>query len=262
MKNLVFHSISFFILLLSCEKDAVDSRKVQNSDIPLIVSEMYEEDLGWRYTYNKWNLPDEVRTKWSYQKFYYDGENRITRYDMYEDQGIYSSNWETADAALHRTTWVSPENSLKSLVVKYEYTDDALSQKVYMPQSLDVSRYYIYGYSTDKTGWITRETSDDGYAEYVYDEAGNMKERRQYFNGKLITLKKYTYDDHPNPFIVFKCTAIPGRYTNANNILTETQITYDNEGAVETELTETYSYQYNPAGYPVKRNDGVIYEYR
>jgi hypothetical protein len=53
MKNLVVLSAALFILLLSCEKDATDSREKQNSGIPLIASEMYDEDLGWRYTYNR-----------------------------------------------------------------------------------------------------------------------------------------------------------------------------------------------------------------
>jgi YD repeat-containing protein len=181
---------------------------------------------------------------------------------MYEDPGIYSSKWETADAAIHRTTWVSPENSLKSLIVKYEYNNDTLSQRVYMPLSKDASHLSYYTYSLDDSGRIIRETGEGGFVENIYDEAGNLKERRQYRDGKLVALKTFTFDDHPNPFIVFKCTAIPGRYTNANNILSETQITYDNEGAVETDLTESYSYDYNLTGYPVKRNDKVTYEYK
>ncbi len=30
---------------------------------------------------------------------------------MYEDPGIYSSNWATAEAAMNRTDWVTPENT-------------------------------------------------------------------------------------------------------------------------------------------------------
>ena len=51
----------------------------------------------------------------------YDANNRLTSMDLYEDPGIYSSNWEIADAAINRTEWVSPENTQKSAITSYNY---------------------------------------------------------------------------------------------------------------------------------------------
>ena len=260
MRKLV-NLILILVLLSSCEKqNPSGNADPENVGIPLIESEMYGEDLGWKYTYNEANLPEIIKTKWSYTRYFYNKNNEMTGYDRYEDPGIYSSHWETAQASMNRTEWVSPLNTERSVHAVMEYNNGVLKKWTVnnLKFKTSVSRVFEFG----EDGQMIRETFESGYVEYIYNDDGNLFQRKQYHDGKLSAMHEYEYDTYLNPFIVFKKLAQPGKFTNKNNIIKDSTTLYAGDGSIEDVFIEESSFEYNDKGYPVKKDDMVTYIYQ
>ena len=60
----------------------------------------------------------------------------------------------------------------------------------------------------------------------------------------------YEFDNKNNPYQVFACEGNPGIYTNKNNIIKETSVSYN--GTAESSSAELHTYEYNSLDYPVK----------
>jgi hypothetical protein len=265
--NLAIILLSAIFICASCEKEA--ELTIENEGIPLLVKEIYSDNLYWEYTYNEANLPKEVKTKFCYTSYLYNNDNQLTSYDFYEDGRIYSSDWATADSALKRKEWVTPQNTKLSARGIYSYHHGKLEHITVYQQRFNSQSSTTFEY--DGNGRIGRQTfySDNapsGYMDYVYDETGNMILQKHYVisedNPILITSTAYEFDDNPNPFIPFRKLMNPGRYTNENNIVRETLTFFiDVPGVDKVQVTES-TYEYNDQGYPVKKNNLVRYEYK
>jgi hypothetical protein len=261
MRNLSAVGLAITVCIgISCEKELPGDIEKENIGIPLIAREMYGAHLGWKYTYTAANLPHEIRTNWSYAVYFYNDDHQVTGYDFYEDPGIYSSYAPLAESAMHRTEWVSPLNTRKSLHASYKYINDKPVRKTVL-RFMD-GLTYSSAFETDSIGRISRQSYESGYVDYTYDHSGNVLESRQYHyvDGApvLITLQEYEYDDHPNPFKVFRRLLIPGRFSNENNVIRLTRTLYTDGTDVQVESS---FYEYNDEGYPVKKDDMINYEY-
>jgi len=264
MKNWIV-VILLILNLLSCEKlrDEGSGNK-ENQGIPLISEEDYGTAGSWKYSYNQNNLPEVIRRKWSYQVFFYEKDNRLTGYDIYEDPGIYSSDWSKAQAAMNRKEWVSPLNTKKSLQTTFAYEEGKILIAKTTPYQINAS-HEIYTYiDYDLNDRIIKQTYESGFTTFSYDNAGNLIKREQYYlvNGQYVLIVKhdYEFDDNPNPFIVFNKIPQPGKYSNKNNIIRETVTFYENGIAGDIQVNET-SYEYNEKGYPISRDGLVTYRY-
>ena len=94
------------------------------------------------------------------------------------------------------------------------------------------------------------------YHDYTYDDRGNITRDDQYSNNSVIKLAKtiiYEFDNKNNPYQVFACEGDPGVYTNKNNIIKETSVSYN--GTAESRNTRLNVYEYNSLDYPVKINE-------
>ena len=69
---------------------------------------------------------------------------------------------------------------------------------------------------------------------------------------KHTVTKIYEYDNKINPYRVFVCEGIPGKYTNSNNIVKETTVSYN--GTSQSLNSTINEYTYNSLDYPVKIN--------
>ena len=94
------------------------------------------------------------------------------------------------------------------------------------------------------------------YNNYTYDENGNVTRDDLYTSGtvsKLLRTMIYEFDNKNNPYQVFSSEGEPGKYTNRNNIIKETYVSYS--GTVENRNTTLHTYEYNSLDYPVKINE-------
>jgi hypothetical protein len=256
--------LTIFFIGISCEKEITPA--IENQGMPLITREIYSDDTYNVFTYNEQNLLKEKKSKWSYNIYKYDANNRLISMDLYEDPGIYSSIWEIADAAIHRTEWVSPENTQKSAISSYNYQNQ-------IPESISVLRipsgtHDMSAFQCDDKGRIVNQVfySEDtpiGRIAYSYDVWGNVSREEQYANGKLVSTHLYEYDKKHNPFKVFRHLLTPGINTNENNIIKETQklAGSDDPNYITVQVIES-AYEYNSLDYPVLKDGYIRYEYK
>jgi hypothetical protein len=268
MKYIKLPVLLFCVLpLLSCEKQK--DPVVENTDIPLLSKLIFSDELYFEYTYTDANLLNEVKTKWSYTRYYYNGDNLLTGYDMYEDGGIYSNNWATADSAMHRTVWVSPENTKISGQARFAYNHGKLQKITVKTLSTGYESYTTYEYDTN--GRIGKQVFyyndiPNSFREFTYDEKGNLilETQKDYVSGipKISVTTAYEFDNKPNPYKAFRRLLRPGEYSNENNIIKKTMtLFFDIPGIDNLQVTES-AYEYNSDGYPVIKDNMIRYEYR
>jgi hypothetical protein len=265
MKNESFVLLIFaFFASVSCEKEMIPP--VENVGVPLIVKEVYSDELYHEYTYNEQNLVKESKSKWFYTLYHYDANNRVTGTDLYEDPGIYSSNLLTSEAAMNRTQWVSPENTDKSAKTSYTYKNQVLESIIVLripggAQNMSSFQYDDKGRILNQVFYSEGKAS--GRIVYSYDGSGNVSKEEQYAGGVLSSTRIYEYDNKHNPFAVFGHLLTPGIYTNENNITRETQILANNtDPGIETVHVTESTYEYNEQDYPVTKNGFIRYEYK
>jgi hypothetical protein len=187
-------------------------------------------------------------------------------YDMYEDSRIYSSNWATAEAAMNRKDWVTPQNSEISGNALFNYQDENLKSITVTHTHSDMQNTSDFTY--DSNGRIVNQifSSNDEVANgrkvYTYDDHGNVILEEQYYSGALLCTKSFEYDDKHNPFKVFYRLGTPGIYTNENNIVKETLTLMDNTPGIDSIQVTESTYEYNDQGYPVAKNGFIRYEYK
>jgi hypothetical protein len=265
MKNGLFALLLIVLCIAySCEKES--SPKTENEGLPLITKEIFSDDLFNEFSYNEQNLLTERKSKWFYTLYHYDSNNRVTSYDLYEDPGIYSSNWETAEAAMNRTEWVNAENTEISGKASYSYKNQ-------IPESITILR--IPGGAQNKSAFLYDdkgrigqqvlyyEGEASGKIVYAYDARGNVIKEELFANDEVFVTRLFEYDDRHNPFKVFRHLLIPGINTNENNIIRATQILENNtDPGIETVHVTESSYEYNDQGYPILKNGYIRYEYK
>jgi hypothetical protein len=187
---------------------------------------------------------------------------------MYEDLRIASSDWETAQQAMNRTDWVTPENTEISGRGTYSYSHDKLT-KVTVARLPSGSKTYVT-FEYDLNGRIGKKVfyynnQPSSFIEYSYDEKGNLilETHKDIVDGNPVIsiTEEYEFDDKNNPYKAFKRLMLPGEYTNENNIVKRTMtLFFDVYGVDKVQVTES-TYEYNLQGYPIKKNNMVRYEY-
>jgi hypothetical protein len=262
----IFYVLISGTILISCEK--TKEPPVDNQNIPLLSKEIYSANLFSEYTYNEENLLYERKTKWSYTCYTYDEDNKLVSYDMYDDLRMASSDWETAQQALNRTDWVTPENTEINGRGNYYYNKEKLT-KIEVTRLPGGSKSFTT-FEYDKNGRIWRKTFytnglPGSYIEYIYDVKGNLilETHNDIVNDNpVVSIKEeYEFDDKNNPYIAFKRLLHPGEYTNKNNIIKKTMtLNFDAPGVEKVQVTNS-TYEYNNDGYPIMKNNLIHYEY-
>jgi hypothetical protein len=141
------------------------------------------------------------------------------------------------------------DNALR-LIKKSDYFINSGNPKLIYFQTFDYENDKIVKLSTFNPQGLLTE-----YHDYSYDESGNITRDDLYSNNaaiRLINTKIYEFDNKNNPYRVFACEGNPGIYTNKNNIIKETSVSYN--GTEESRNTILNVYEYNSLDYPVRIN--------
>jgi hypothetical protein len=263
-KRLSFLLLFGLFIATSCEKE--QTPVVENVGLPLIVKEIYSDEVYNEFIYNEQNLLKERKSKWFYTLYHYNANNQLSSYDMYEDPGIYSSNWAVSQAAMNRKDWVTPQNTEISGRAILKYQGEYLKSITVTRAHSDIQNVTEFTY--DSNGRIVNQIysgSDElvqGRKVYTYDDNGNVILEDQYYSSVLVCSKSFEYDDKHNPFKVFNRPGIPGIYTNENNIVKETLVLMENAPGVDSVQVTESTYEYNDQGYPVTKDGVIRYEYK
>jgi len=259
----------FLVVFISCKK--TKTLIIEDPGIPLLEKVLYGPELSYVYTWNDNYLISEEKTKFMYTRHNYNSQNQLVSSDFYVDPGIYSSDSHIAQASMNRTEWVNADNTAKEMFRTYEYNQKGLLIKYSINRIItNYKSYSIFEYNVKNQ--ISKETwYSDGKANgntiYTYSDAGNLilKTHNDLLADgtvKLSTTTAYEFDNKKNPYLQFKIQ-IPGINTNQNNIIKETYtLWFEVDASIDKVQITATTYEYNDAGYPVKKNGTIEYVYR
>jgi hypothetical protein len=253
-------SALFSIIIVLC----FSACKKENNPEPLyygdtLISQInYGKTAVQGITYNSNYLVYESMEPFKYSKYSYDDQNRLKRIDIaYTLDGSFSCSLNP-----NLSLESDPRKAKIGQYAEFEYdATQRLIKKSYFiitDAGPKPSLYYTYEYENNKiikSGCYNSQGLLTSYNSYKYDIAGNIILNELYMvtnYTRLYQSTSYEYDNKNNPYLIFMNDGEPGKYTNKNNIVKETDIYYN--GTTETRETIQNSYVYNDLDYPVKIN--------
>ncbi len=253
MKRIILLLSVVFLCFTSCKKED------KNADLyysDTLLSQITSGDQAIHgLTYNSSYLIYESMEPFVYSKYTYDSGNILRK-----EETAFSFSPLSCVYIPGASLESDPRNAKVSGYSEYEY-DNSLKLIKKSTYSINngtdqLTYYHTFEY---KNGNIARVSIFNAqgqmtqYNDYSYDDNGNMTKDEMYLVGatvKLYETRIYEFDNKNNPYKVFSSEGIPGKYTNRNNIIKETLISYN--GTVENRNTTLHTYAYNNLDYPVK----------
>lgn len=255
MKNQALLIVIILLCFTTCKKDSMDENLCYSSTL---ISQVNSGDLAVRgLTYNSNCLIYESTEPFVYKRFSYDERNILSRVEE-----AYSFNAFSCSMIPGASLESDPRKAKISAYSDFEY-DNALrltKKSIYFIDSghARLISYQTYEYLNDKIAksYIFNPQGQlTVYHDYTYDDRGNVTKDDQYQNNsglKLVNSVIYEFDNKNNPYMVFASEGNPGIYTNENNIIKETSVSYN--GTAEYRNERLIIYEYNGLDYPVKIN--------
>lgn len=256
MKTYSLLIIIVFLFFTTCKKEDTNENLCYSSEL---ISQVNSGDLAVHgLIYNSNCLIYESTEPYKYKKFSYDARNILNKVEV-----AYSFSSFSCVMIPGQSLESDPRKATISEYSEFEY-DDALrltKKSIYYinNKNSQLTYYQTYDYENDKIVRLSTFNPQGlliQYNDYSYDDSGNITRNDQYSNNsgiKLVTTVICEFDTKNNPYQVFACEGDPGIYTNKNNILKETSVTYN--GTAESRTTQLYVYEYNSLDYPVKINE-------
>jgi hypothetical protein len=256
MKNYTLLIFVVFLCFTTCKKEDKNENLCYSSTL---ISQVNSGDLAVHgLTYNSNCLIYESTEPFMYKRFSYDARNILNEVEV-----AYSFSPFSCVMVPGQSFESDPRKAEVSQYSEFEY-DDALrltKKSNYFINSGNpkLTSYQNYNYENDiivKSSTFNPQGLLIQYNDYTYDESGNITRDDQYSNNsgiKLINTRITEFDNKNNPYQVFACEGDPGIYTNKNNIIIETSVSYN--GTAESRTTRLYVYEYNSLDYPVKINE-------
>lgn len=253
MKNYTLCILVLLLFLTTCTKEVKNENLCYSSTL---ISQVNSGDLAVHgLTYNSNCLIYESTEPFKYKRFSYDTQNNLIKVEV-----AYSFNALSCVMVPGQSFESDPRKASISEYSIFEY-DDALrlSKKSYYFISSGKSQltsFQTYDYLDDKIIKISTFNPQEKliqYHDYTYDDSGNITKDDLYTNNsgiRLSTTKIYELDSKNNPYQVFACEGDPGKYSNRNNIIKETTVSYN--GTAENLYIRQYAYEYNSLDFPVK----------
>lgn len=254
--------ICFFILLtFSCsDHDDFEEGELNNFRIKEIVA---QGKTNSRFLYNSSGKISESQSLIFYERFTYDKMNHLVKAENAADPLLLSSSYQ---AWASKTELMSANNCEISQYELFLYDHSGKLASIENYNRKDGNFSYgskkTYEYEGDKIVKMNYHQNNgeiNAFNVYTYDRRGNVASVIYYSNNyqgaikpTMIYESSYKYDSKNNPFYIFMETGNPGLYTNPNNIIETTNISYTNVAGFEKTTTSKTSYEYNRHGYPVK----------
>lgn len=253
MKNCIFIIIVISLCFATCKKEDNSENLCYSSTL---ISQINSGDLAVHgLTYNSNCLIFESTQPFRYKRFSYDAQNTLTKVEV-----AYSFNPFSCVMIPGQSLESDPRKASVSEYSEFQY-DDALRLTKKLNYFINngnpqLTYFQTYDYANNKivkSSTFNAQGELTNYHDYTYDDNGNITKDDQYSNNsglKLINTIIYEFDNKNNPYQVFACEGNPGIYSNKNNIIKETFVSYI--GPAESRNTKMYVYKYNNLDYPVK----------
>lgn len=247
------------LFVISCNKDSKNDPCSDNSLIRKVRAGEFDNQ---QITYNSHCQVTEYLERIFFKRYFYNGSNQLVKVETAIAGDPLSCFLQTGASG---ESTVDPRKAKPALYSLFEYDASGKIHKktdgYYADGVAKSSTYRIYEYQDNKISCIRVYTSNDILNQrYVFTYTGENLTHTDYYvtntgdTEHLFTTYDYTFDDRFNPYILFAIEGDPGKYTNVNNILSET-VKYYSNGVVSSTNTNDYAYEYNAAGYPSKMNN-------
>jgi len=256
MKKLTLLVILVFLCFTNCEKENENVVLCYSSKL---ISQVNSGDLAVHgLTYNSNCLIYESTEPFVYKKFSYDTQNRIKKVEL-----AYSFSAFSCVMVPGQSLESDPRKAEVAQYSLFEYDNDLrLTKKSNFfvnKGDAKLMSYQTYEYGDSlilKSSTFNPQGLLTEYHDYEYDDMGNITRDDLYVNNSGIQLVRTIiceFDNKNNPYQIFAGEGIPGQYTNKNNIINETYISYN--GTSESRTVRQNVYEYNSLDYPVKINE-------
>lgn len=252
-----------FILVISCSKDPEsDTPGNTNYAISKIV---YEGKTVTQFLYTKTGKLAEYQSFYFCDRYSYDDNDRLVKVES-----------ASATGSMSNENLMTSQNSTFTFYSSFEYDKEGLL-KCRMNYKKNGGAYEFfsksnYEYQDGNIYKINTLNAGDTiiiFDIYAYDVNGNVTNEKHYSNiyidgpGAALQYEfSYKFDNKNNPLRIFKETARPGLYTNANNMIERSSIFYNFPHGTNSYSKSKMTYEYNDKGYPVKITEGsTVYAY-
>lgn len=223
-----------------------------------------------KFTYNTNGKIAESQSFYFCNKYTYDDNNRLIKEEVAVDPNIVSSSMP-----VEKTELMTSQNSTFTGYYLFEYDSAGklVTQKNYFKKNgqYTYTSMITFEYEGDKIIKRNLHNSENTITQfytYEYDQKGNVTKEKYYsylfISGtepKLVSEVAFKYDDKNNPFIIYKDLGQPGIYSNTNNIIETSTISYVEVQGIDQFSTSQTTYQYNDNGFPIRVNNAEEYLY-
>jgi hypothetical protein len=253
MKNYTLLVFIVFLCFTTCKKEN-NTENLYYSDT--LLSQVNSGDLAVHgLTYNSFYLIYESTEPYMYKKFSYDTQNVLKKVEV-----AYSFNPLSCSMLPGQSLESDPRKAKISAYSEFEYDNSSrlIKKSNYFINSgtPQLTSYQTYDYENDKIVRLSTFNPQGKlteYHNYSYDDNGNITRDDQYTSTaviKLVNTMICEFDNKNNPYRVFTGEGNPGAYTNKNNIIKVTSVSYN--GTAESRSMILHTYEYNNLDYPVK----------
>ena len=226
-----------------------------------------------KYYYNDTGKIVEENCLFYFKKYIYGKNDRLEKTESAFDRNMYSSTWHEP-----RTEFMTSKNSAADSYSLYTYDETGrLSMiknyfnetgKVFEYRSMQTFEYNGENISKlnlhEQSGKITQ------YHVYSYDKNGNVASDKYFTNifnseNTLQSETVYKYDNHKNPYMIFRMLGPPGLWSNTNNIIETNTTRYEDIPGIDKYSHSTTTFRYGKNGYPIKEitvNSEFEYHYQ
>jgi hypothetical protein len=251
---------SFLAFTISCsDRDEFEKGGQNNFSIKEIVG---QGKTNSKFIYNSSGKINESQSLIYYERYTYDKMNRLVKKESASDPLLLSSSYQ---AFANKTELMSADNCEISQyeIFNYNHSGQIESIENYNKQngSFTYGSKRTFEYEGDKIVKMNYHLNNgtiNNFNVYAYDKSGNVISEKYYYNSQetgtptLSSETTFKYDAMNNPFMIFNETGYPGLYTNPNNIIETTNISYMDVPGFENPTISKTRYEYNSNGYPVK----------
>ena len=272
MKNLktILALLIFAFCILSCSKDDEDALEKTSPAVEQyrIKEQLYPSGDKTLYEYNDKNkLTKSISTSGFFTKYTYNSNGRVETYQIggltnvalnhtatytYDQSGGIAEQLEIYESGVkYKYIYTNNSSGFALSCTSYKW-DTASNTFIEVPLS-----FYTKSYNT--ANQLLRFQRGDDYILYAYDDRGNQTENKTfkkvvnggYYNQNLVTI---TFDT--------KRAIKTSPYSNRiNNQLELSDKRFSEDGAIISNVTFTFSYDYNEVGYPIKKYlNGILNE--
>lgn len=262
--NLFISLICSFVLVTASCSDHDDVKVKSNN--PFIKEIIGQGKTLSKFLYNSSGKISESQDLFYYQRFTYDTQNRLVKAENAADLSMSSSS---SNVWARKTELMTSDNSEITHYQLFFYNQSGQLARIENYHMKDGNFIYnskkTYEYDGNRIirlNWHKLSGEITNYNSYEYDEKGNVISIKYYYtnyegssNPTLISETTYKYDSMYNPFRIYMEAGDPGLYTNINNVIETTNITYIEVPGFDKPTTSKTSYQYNSNGYPIKVMD-------